>query len=113
MWDLLGEAGQRLRDDLAQPGDDEATTALIVEAARHKDRLDRLHLLLSGDVDTWATLAPSRGDPEVLELKIDAAAAEARQLATVFRQTLGEIARRREGDERSDGPDDLAGLRLA
>ncbi|NKW34496.1 hypothetical protein GS942_21445 [Rhodococcus hoagii] len=50
----------------------------------------------------WLRLIPSRGDTEVLEIRVDSAAQEARQLATVFRQMLAEIERRRAGDGDSD-----------
>ncbi len=42
--DQLGPGGQKLYDELALESDPYELTALIVEAARIKDRLDRLHL---------------------------------------------------------------------
>lgn len=108
--DDFDSGGRRIFADLHQIGDGAAMVALIVEAARHKDRLDLLNRVLAGDEDLWLSLVPSRGDVEVLEVRIDSAAQEARQLATVFRQTLVEVQRRRGDDSGSDDDDDLAGL---
>lgn len=83
--------------------------ALITEAARHKDRLDLLNLTLSGDDNVWMELVESRSG-EALEIRIDSAAQEARQLATVFRQTLVEIQRRRGVSEPAGEADPLEGL---
>ncbi len=85
-------------------------TALIVEAARIKDRLDRLHLVLTGDEELWMRLVPSRGDAEVLEVRVDGAAQESRQLATVFRQMLAEVQRRRSDGGNADEYDPLDDL---
>lgn len=114
MDDELGPGGRQLFGDLAVATDPFELTALIVEAARIKDRLDHLHHLMTGDEELWLRLVPSRGDSRVLEIRVDSAAQEARQLATVFRQMLADIERRRIGDSDSDGGeqerDDLAGL---
>ena len=105
---LIGAGGQALYDSLSQDGDPASLTALITEAARAKDRLDRLHALMAGDDNVWMHLVPSRGNAEVLEIRMDAAPQEARQLATVFRQLLVEIDRRRGGNEQES--DDLDGI---
>ncbi|NKR89719.1 hypothetical protein GS894_02995 [Rhodococcus hoagii] len=112
MREDLADGGRQLLDELTQDDDPFEVTALIVEAARMKDRLDCLHQILIGDEELWLRLIPSRGDTEVLEIRVDSAAQEARQLATVFRQMLAEIERRRAGDGDSDSGegDDLAGL---
>lgn len=112
MDESLAAAGQKLFDELAQDDDPFELTALILEAARMKDRLDALHRILTGEDDLWVRLVPSRGSTEVLEIRVDGAAQESRQLATVFRQTLADIERRRSGDGDSGGKggDDLEGL---
>lgn len=92
--DLSG--GQRLRAALTEDDDPADLTALIEEAARTKDRLDQLDAILRGDVDVWARVTEGRGG-QVLEIRVDSVMQEARQLTTVFRQTLGEIRRRRDG----------------
>lgn len=114
MDDDLREGGQQLFDELSLATDSYELTALIVEAARIKDRLDHLNRVLAGDEGLWLRLVPSRGDSEVLEIRVDSAAQEARQLATVFRQMLADIERRRISDGDSEGSgkggDDLEGL---
>lgn len=104
-WEFPEEfnaGGQTLFDDLATDLDDASTTALIVEAARTKDRLDRLHRLTSGDEDSWCRVLTVEGE---LILKLDSAVAEQRQLTTVFRQLLAEI-QRRQGDRGFGGEED-------
>lgn len=88
--------GDRLREALALEGDPADLTALIQEAARTKDRLDQLDAILRGDVEMWAQLVDGRSG-KVLEVRVDSVMQEARQLTTVFRQTLAEIRRRRDG----------------
>ncbi|WP_238529320.1 hypothetical protein [Dietzia alimentaria] len=88
--------GARLRQALALDDDPADLTALIEEASRTKDRLDQLDAILRGDTDMWAQLTEGRSG-KVLEIKVDSVMQEARQLTTVFRQTLAEIRRRRDG----------------
>ena len=104
-WEMPDEfeaGGQALFDDLSTAQDDASTEALIVEAARTKDRLDRLHRLTNGDVDAWCRVIEPEGE---LVLKVDSAVAEQRQLTTAFRQLLAEI-QRRQGDRSSGGEED-------
>ena len=89
--------GERLREALAQDDDPADLVALIEEASRAKDRLDQLDAILRGDTDMWAQLTEGRGG-KVLEVRGDSVMQEARQLTTVFRQTLAEIRRRRDGN---------------
>ncbi|MGF7125023.1 hypothetical protein [Rhodococcus sp. BE178] len=105
MDDELGDGGAKIFDQLATPTDPYELTALIVEAGRIKDRLDQLHRLMTGEEELWMRLVPTRGDSEVLEIRIESAAQEARQLATVFRQMLADIERRR-GDSGDSGEAD-------
>lgn len=85
---------------LTDPGDPPSLTVLVVEAGRIVDRLDDLDAVLSGDVDTWLTIAEGRdGD---INLRVDSALTEARQQASVLRQLLVEIARRRKPDTTDD-----------
>ncbi|GLB62675.1 hypothetical protein NCCP2495_05530 [Dietzia sp. NCCP-2495] len=110
MVDEFGPGGTELHGALSRPDDEYSTTSLVVEAARIKDRLDRLHALTSGDADSWCRVFRSDFDGELV-LKLDTAVSEQRQLTTVFRQLLAEIERR-QGDDggAGDGGDDLAGL---
>lgn len=91
--DLSG--GARLRAALTKDDDPADMTALVEEAARTKDRLDQLDAILRGDTDMWAQLTEGRSG--TLEIRVDSVMQEARQLTTVFRQTLAEIRRRRDG----------------
>ncbi|MFE3060684.1 hypothetical protein [Nocardia sp. NPDC059239] len=102
----LASGGAALYESLSDPGDSAELSALILEAARIKDRLDRLDRLISGEEELWAYLVTARGgDDTVLEVSINNAMTEARQTATVFRQMLAEIARRR-GQEGGTGEHD-------
>lgn len=87
--------GDRLAESLSEPGDSAELLAMIQEAGRIKDRLDRLDELASGDRELWLHLTELREEGEY-RVAIDQPLQEARQLATVFRQMLAEIARRRE-----------------
>lgn len=103
----FGPGGAALKESLDAPGDDAATRALIVEACRAKDRLDRLNLITSGDESAWCRIFTGEGE---VVLKLDTAVSEQRQLTTVFRQLLAEI-QRRQGDRGVEGEvDPLADL---
>ncbi|MGV9666945.1 hypothetical protein [Nocardia niigatensis] len=92
----LGPGAAALYESLSDPTDTPELSALVLEAARIKHRLDRLDRLISGDEELWAYLVTAKGgDEAVLEVRIDNAMTEARQQATVFRQMLAEIVRRR------------------
>lgn len=104
-WELPEQfncGGQALFDDLTSEFDDASTSVLIIEAARTKDRLDRLHRITSGDEDALCRVLTVEGE---LILKVDSAVAEQRQLTTVFRQLLTEI-QRRQGDRGTVGEED-------
>jgi hypothetical protein len=108
--DTLSRAGRQLFDSLYDALDPYSLTVLILEASRIKDRLDLLHRLNSGDEDLWFHLAPTRGDGDVLEIKIDSGLQEARQLAAVLRQMLVEIGRQKSPKTGADDYDGLADL---
>lgn len=100
------QRGRELVESLTDPEDPPSVAALVVEAGRIVDRLDRLNALLSGDVECWARVA--RGRDGVMELRVDGALSEARQQANVLRQLLAEIARRKFPKDDEDDPlDDL------
>ena len=105
----LGVAGRRLYDALHSETDSYSVTAMLIEACRVKDRLDKLDLLLRGDIETWVALTHDLRT-EDYELKINSAAAESRQQATVLRQLLSEVARQKDPTPDPGGGDDLDGL---
>lgn len=105
----LGVAGRRLYEALHSDADSYSVTAMLIEACRVKDRLDKLDLLLRGDIETWVVLVHDLRT-EDYELKINSAAAESRQQATVLRQLLSEIARQKEPAQPAGDADDLDGL---
>ncbi|MCT1710719.1 hypothetical protein M3B38_01785 [Dietzia cinnamea] len=100
-------AGERLAEALTEDGDSAELLAMIEEAGRIKDRLDRLHALDSGDRELWMTLTELRDGGGEYKVTIDQPLQEARQLATVFRQMLAEIARRREKPGGGGGDGDV------
>lgn len=107
--DEFNSGGSQLFDSLFRESDSVSTQSLVVEACRAKDRLDRLHDLIRGDVDAW-TRVFRKSDSGELVLKLDTAVSEQRQLATVFRQLLNEIAERQGVDSDDSDDDDLADL---
>lgn len=62
----------------------------LEEAARAKDRLDKLDAILRADVDTWATLVHDVRT-EDYELKIDAALSQANSTANLLKQLLAAL----------------------
>ncbi|MBB1034639.1 hypothetical protein G6031_09585 [Dietzia sp. CQ4] len=104
----MGEltAGQRLAESLTEDEDPAELLAMIEEAGRIKDRLDRLDALASGEREVWLHLTELRESGEY-KVSIDQPLQEARQLATVFRQMLAEIARRRERPGGGGGDGDV------
>lgn len=104
---MTGEtAGQRLAASLTEDDDPAELLAMVEEAGRIKDRLDRLDALASGERDVWLHLTELRESGEY-KISIDQPLQEARQLATVFRQMLAEIARRREKPGGGSGDGDV------
>lgn len=86
----LGPRGSALWTDLVAEADSVARLTLAGEAARLADRLDKLDELLSGDIDAWCHLTHRLMTTDY-ELKIDAAASEARQSAGALRQILSQL----------------------
>lgn len=105
----FGPAGSALWADLAVESDPFSLTVLVIEACRLADRLTKLDLLLRGDIDTWARLT-HRTLTDDYELKIDSAAAEARQTAGALRQILTEIRRQKSEQDNPGGDDPLDDL---
>ncbi|HET6908893.1 MAG TPA: hypothetical protein VFH54_06095 [Mycobacteriales bacterium] len=89
----LGERGTRLWLELHPDGvtRDPATDALIEEACRLTDRLDRLDLLIRGQVDDWLRVTLPAGDGTELLLVVNPLLAEARQHATALRGLLAPV----------------------
>ncbi|MEQ7847733.1 hypothetical protein [Nocardioides kribbensis] len=86
--DSLGEGGLRFwRAITSEHNLDPSQLLQLEEVCRAKDRLDRLDRLLSGDVDTWATVMHN-ARTEDYELKIDDALGKANSTATVMKQML-------------------------
>lgn len=71
-------------------GGDIGRALLATEAARLADRLDQLHALISGDVDTWAKVRLPQSESE-MTLQIGSAVTEARQSANVLRQIVAKL----------------------
>lgn len=78
----------------------------LLEACRAKDRLDKLDLILCGDVANWSVIAEDRqGD---LELRIDAALGQANTTANQMKQLLAAL---RLPDEHGKKPQQRGGAR--
>ena len=108
----LGPRGEALWKALMPPNVvDSQRAVLAAEACRMADRLDQLDLLIRGDVGTWCRITEDRsGD---LEVSLNAAATEARQLTNVFRQLMGQLAGQSVGKAGGSVADELAKARAA
>lgn len=102
--------GSHLRSELGKLATgNPAALALIDEASRITDRLDRLDRLLSGDAESWIDIIEGRGHTE-LELVINAPLAEARQQALALKQIFTELRQMGViGASGSDGKDKAEG----
>ncbi len=112
----FGEGGERLWEGLFSATLDPAQLALLTEACRIVDRLDKLDELISGDAETWIDIIAARADPEIAEITINKPLAEARQQATTLKQILAELTKARgqaAGDEEGGEDDELAARRAA
>ena len=86
--DGLGAGGRELWSDIASGGELDAMQRVqLLEACRAKDRLDKLDLLLRGDVDTWVSLT-HRLQTQDYELVIDKALVQANSTANLMKQLL-------------------------
>lgn len=97
----LEAGGRELWDAITADHDlDAAQLAQLTEACRAKDRLDKLDMLLRGDVDTWAVLV-HKVQTDSYELKIDKALTDANATANLMKQLLAALRL----------PDELTGKR--
>lgn len=86
----LSDGGRALWREITADHDlDAVQAAQLTEACRAKDRLDRLDEILRGDVDVWASITEGR-DGE-MELKVDAALAQANTTANLMKQLLAAL----------------------
>ena len=100
--------GRDLWENMNDPSDPADVTALVVEACRVKDRLDRLHRMATRDDHEWGRLLPTDMEGEFV-LQVGGVLREQRQTETVFKQLIAEIARRR-SEYDDDGEDEEGGL---
>ena len=109
----LQTRGSALWDALVAKDTSTADRVLAGEACRLADRLDKLDELLAGDVELWCRLT-HRLQTRDYELKIDGAAAEARQAAAALRQIFSQLAKASAPQSAGDDLDDeLAAKRAA
>jgi acyl-CoA synthetase (AMP-forming)/AMP-acid ligase II len=97
-------AGKRLIRELSQPGDSYSIKTLIERAGQTADWLTRLDGVLNGDRREWMSL---KIGTETVEVVVNNALREARQLQTELRHLLGEIFRQRANIPMSDDDDDV------
>jgi hypothetical protein len=73
--------------------DKPAELAMLEEACRIADRLERLDELLRGDAEVWTRIRLPRedGPEQPLTLVIDSALSEARQQANIFKQLVAAL----------------------
>lgn len=87
----FGPMGQRLWREC--DGDRATGTrwALIVEACRIADRLDKLERMLGGDSRDWLSIVEDKGNPERLMVVVDKLLAESRAQAVALKQIVSEL----------------------
>lgn len=100
--------GRKLHDGLADPSDPVDVDALVTEACRIKDRLDRLHRMADRDDTEWGKVLPTDNEGE-FTLIMGGVLRELRQTEVVFKQVLAEISRRR-SERDDDDPGEEGGL---
>lgn len=87
----LSSGGRALWDAITDDHElDAAQLVQLTEACRAKDRLDKLDLLLRGDIDTWSVLV-HKTLTEDYELKIDKALTDANATANLMKQLLAAL----------------------
>lgn len=86
-------AGQRLTQELSRSSDPFSIRLLIERAAHTADWLERCTELLNGKRSAWMHVRVNRD--QVLEVRIDNALREARQLTVELRHLMAEIHRQR------------------
>ena len=104
----LRPGGAQLWADITEAHNLDAVQLVqLTEVCRAKDRLDQLDRVLRGDVDVWLRLAEDSpvGD---LELKVDAALAQANATANQMKQLLAAL---RLPDESGKRPQQRGGAR--
>jgi hypothetical protein len=99
-------AGERLTRELSRDSDPYELRLLITQAARHADRLESIHNVLTGDRKSWMRITSQLGD--AIEVHVDDLVKEERQQTTVLRHLLAEIHRQRAGIPMGDDDDDDA-----
>lgn len=88
----LGSSGRALWRAYADTELGEQQVALLTEACRCRDRLDRFDEIIRGDLDTWVYLIADRGDDETeLHITIDKAVERSNQTATNLRLILEKL----------------------
>lgn len=87
----LSDGGRDLWREVTEAHDlDVMQLVQLTEACRAKDRLDKLDLLLRGDIDTWSVLV-HKTLTEDYELKIDKALTDANATANLMKQLLAAL----------------------
>ncbi len=110
--DTLGVRGARLWRELTSWHEfGPAHLAIVEEACRLADRLDRLHGLLAGDTAAWATLNLDETGTEVTVV-VSSVLTEARLHATALRGLVTELRQASRGEEApaGGGADPVAAL---
>jgi hypothetical protein len=85
----LGQRGQAIWDAYDATGLAAGHRALVHEAARLADTLDKLQLLAAGDIEVWASLVTNDGTEFTLE--VNGVLAEIRNQQSVFKNVMLEI----------------------
>lgn len=87
----LGVGGSKLWSEIADVHVlDAAQKVTLLEICRCKDRLDKLDLLIRGDVETWAHLTHNLRT-EDYELRIDQALSAANSTANLMKQLIAAL----------------------
>lgn len=84
----LGTGGRWLWESITAAHElDAAQRVQLVEACRAKDRLDKLDLILRGDVDTWTALVED-STGSIVNVQVTGALVQANATANAMKQLL-------------------------
>lgn len=106
----LGRRGRALWDDLhGKRAFNPAELVTLAELCRMADRLDKLDGLLRGEIEHWAVIVTRHnGRSHTVEVVLDDALAESRQIAATFARLAGSLNIPEAKVATRDGIDEIA-----
>jgi hypothetical protein len=100
----FGPRGARLWRDMDGDKQTPADRALLEEACRTADRLDKLDDFLTGRGDVWLRFHARNEDGTVVRVVVDRALSEVRQQQDVFRGLIADLGRKQAAQSPAEEP---------